>query len=359
MYSLRRTLAVRFSLTMFAALLLIAFWAYLGAHQTLVRELSSPLNSLADATERLKTANWRLASLLAGTVALGTLATLFGASWLAASAVTPINAITDQARAMDAGSVGQRITAHADVAEYQGLVEVLNDLLSRLDRAFLTQRRMIADVGHDLRTPITAMRGELEVALRGQRTPEAYRTVLGSLLEETDRLGGIAESLILLARLEAGEATPTREPTDVAALADAAIAQASVQSDHHILRRAPLAGEPVVPLDVRMTRLVLHHLVDNALRHTPEGTAADLTLSAHPDGMRIVVSDNGPGVPPAVLPHLFERFYRGDNARGRGAGAGLGLTLVAAVERAHGGTVQATAAEPSGLCVTVWLPSSS
>jgi two-component system heavy metal sensor histidine kinase CusS len=355
MYSLRRTLAVRFSLTMFAALLLIALWAYLGAHQTLVRELESP----ADAAERLETANWRLIGLLAGTVVLGSLATMFGASWLAASAVTPIAEIAAQARATEVGSVGHRITAHADVAEYEGLVEVLNGLLERLDKAFLTQRRMIADVGHDLRTPITAMRGELEIALRGDRTPDVYRRTLSSVLEETDRLGAIAESLVLLARLEAGEATPAREPTDIAALADAAVARARANADHHILRRAPVEGSAITPLDAKMSGLVLNHLLDNALRHTPGGTTIDLRVCAEPQGTKIVVSDNGPGVEPAVLPHLFERFYRGDSARGRGAGAGLGLTLVAAVAKAHGGTVQAAAAEPSGLSVTVWLPISS
>ena len=125
--------------------------------------------------------------LMLGTVFLGAVATAIGAGWLAQTSVMPVLEITAQARSVQPG-VPRRITAHADTQEFAGLVDVLNDAFERLERAFDAQRRMITDAAHDLRTPLTAMRGEAEIALRGERTPDEYRHTLQSMLEEVDQL---------------------------------------------------------------------------------------------------------------------------------------------------------------------------
>ncbi len=457
MQSLRRTLSVRFSLTMFIALLVIAHWASLGTQRILRRELDRGLAAAAhietailaaggtvpiqpghtdpdqfieeinrfilvrDATGRVLGANTALAAampmdsaslrtalpgetawvtqrwegqtyrsvylgvahdlpgdtrvvqvvasrgpidaagrqvvfLMLGTVALGTVATILGGGWLSKSTVAPVAEIAAQAEGIRPGAVGQRITSHAHVEEFNRLVGVLNQMLERLDRGLLAQRRIIADVGHDLRTPITAMRGEAEVALRNPRTPEQYQRVLGSLLEEINHLGTISDTLLLLARIEAGELEPQRLPTDMRELVTGAVQRIQQRAaDHPIRYDARGNGVGSAAVDVRMLSLLLDHLLDNAVRHTPADTPVTVSLAGDPGAVHLTIEDRGPGVPDVVLPHLFERFYRGDSARGRG-GAGLGLTVAAAIVAAHGGAIRAERGEGTGLRVIVDLP---
>jgi len=455
MRSLRRTLTVRFSFTMFTALFVIALWAFLGARRILRQELdrglaaaahleasvvasggslppetshtdpvafrehvnrfvivrdpagrvlaantqtaealpfdSAALASAASGEERFSTNALRgeqfrsayldlahdapgddrviqvaaslapieaavrqVFLLMLGTVTLGTVATTLGAGWLSRSTMSPVEEITAQAEAIAPGATGQRITAHAEVEEFNRLVNVLNGMLERLDRGLLAQRRIIADVGHDLRTPITAMQGELEVALRKPRSPERYQEVLASALEEENHLGTISDALLLLARIETGELTPHPRDTDIAELVTRSVRRLRQRvADHPVSCSANGIGTASV--DGPMVELVLDHLLDNAARHTPPGTRVDVQVSGDGDRVRVTIADQGPGVSADALPHLFERFYRGDSARGRG-GAGLGLTVAAAIVSAHGGTIAARQAGPKGLAVTVDLP---
>jgi signal transduction histidine kinase len=454
--SLQRTLAVRFSATMFVALLALAFWAYLGVRRTLLQELDRSLqgsgqlqvNSLAalrsaqgnrefpincfvrdinrfvvlrDSTglivgsnsarargllldpaafqqARLGTAQLRtnegrggdyrsiylavpatnrspaavvqvaaslrplqgsLRSILLGmlgTVALATLATALGAGWLARSAVAPVREITRQARAVTGDAAGQRITAHAGVTEFQGLTEVLNDMLGRLEQAAQWHRRIIRDLGHDLRTPVTAMRAGVEVALWGERTPEDYRRILASTLEEIDRLSLICDALVLLSRLQTGEVTMNLVALDARLLAREAVERAGGTASGHAITLQE-AGQPIpIRADVRLMGMVLDQLLDNARRYTPPGSHIGLTVAGNESGALLVVEDNGSGLSDVVLPHLFEPFYRSDSARAREGGPGLGLTATAAIVALHGGKVRASRAAAGGLCVTITLP---
>jgi len=455
MQSLRRTLTVRFTFTMFSALFVIALWAFLGARRILRQELdrglaaaahleatvvatggslppeqthsdptafrrrvnrfvivrdptgrvletntpearglpydTAALAAASDGEERWATNNvqgelfrsayldlahdvpgdrriMQVAASLApleaaarqvfllmlGTVTLGTVATTLGAGWLSRSTMGPVEEIAAQAEAIAPGATDQRITAHAEVEEFNRLVNVLNGMLERLDRGLLAQRRIIADVGHDLRTPITAMQGELEVALRHPRSPERYQEVLQSVLEEVNHLRTISDALLLLARIETGELVPGPRDTDVADLVDRAVGRLRQRvTDHPITRHGNGIG--IAEVDGPMVELVLDHLLDNAVRHTPPGTQVEVRVRGDDHRVAITIADQGPGVSEEVLPHLFERFYRGDSARGRG-GAGLGLTVAAAIVSAHRGTISAQPADPSGLAVTVELP---
>jgi two-component system heavy metal sensor histidine kinase CusS len=298
--------------------------------------------------------------LLLGTVVLGTVATILGGGWLSRSVMAPVAEITDQAEGVLPGTVGQRITAHQHVEELNRLVTVLNRMLERLDRGLLAQRRIIGDVGHDLRTPITALRGEVEVTLRHQRTPERYEGVLRSVLEEVNHLGTLSDTLLLLARIEAGDLRPNPVSTEIETIVGGAVQRVRPRVAGRRLHYEPGAnGAGVAVVDGRMMGLVLDHLLDNAVRHTPPDTTVVVRLHGGPEAVDIAVEDDGEGVPDDVLPHLFERFYRGDSARGRGAGAGLGLTVAAAIVQAHGGTIQAARAAGRGLRVTVRLPRTS
>lgn len=289
--------------------------------------------------------------LMLGTVVLGTVATMFGASWLARSSVQPVVQIAGQAEGIAPGEVGQRITVHGDVEEFQRLIAILNRMLERLDRALLAERRIIRDAGHDLRTPITAIQGEIEVALRRARTPAEYQRTLTSVLADVEHLANISQAMITLARLEAGELQPERVPTDLLHLTRAvAAAHAAWIQDHTVT----VEGDAVsAAVDPGLVRIALTQLLDNALVHTPGGTHVAFRVTNGP-APEVIVEDDGPGVPPESLAHLFERFYRPDDARER-RGAGLGLSVVAAVAHAHGGSVWAERTARGGLRVTLRL----
>ncbi len=456
-FSLQRTLAVRFSVTIFAGLLGLALWGYLGLRDTLMEQLDRSLQSSAqlqvdnfaahgglaahpvaaldrfienvnrfvairDSAGRIIASNiarlgtdlpvepqafqrarhgrgalvthqWqgngfrslylsmppmgsseaaviqvgaslipleaRLNTVLLrmiGTVLLMTLATAIGAGWLASSAVAPVHQITAQARAITGEVAGQRITAHADVTEFHGLTNVINAMLVRLERSSQWHRRIIRDLGHDLRTPVTAMRAGVEVALWGERSPEDYRRILASTLEEIDRLTLICDALVLLGRLQAGQVKLDLAELDARALAREAVAgvQESI-GGHYVLLVAP--SEPVaIRADARLMRMVLEQLLDNARRYTPPGSRIEIVMQTNDKEALITVEDNGPGLSDEVLPHLFEPFFRSDTARAREGGPGLGLTATASIIALHGGTVRAQRGSEGGLLVSITLP---
>jgi len=305
----------------------------------------------------MRTVSRTVLFLMLGTVLLGMVATMFGVGWLARAAVEPVSEIAAQAESVRPGEVGQRITAHAGVSEFNGLVRVLNQMLERLDRGVLAQRRIIADVSHDLRTPITAMQGELEVGLRRQRSPDQYRAILQSLLEEVNHLSSINETLVTLARIEAGELAPQRAPTDVEDMLRSAVERVRSRAGNRTISiDARMDGAKDAPIDQHLIGLVLDQLLDNAVRHTPDATNIQIRAAPSEGMLAFTVEDDGDGVPHDALPHLFERFYRGDAARGRSAGAGLGLTVVAAIIAAHGGVIRAASSDTGGLLITFSLP---
>jgi signal transduction histidine kinase len=350
-YSLQRTLAIRFSLTMFVGLLALAVWGYQAVSQQIsqLARLSDPVAAASLETLRLQ---------LAAIVLLGTLATAIGAGWLAASSVAPVHTIAAQARGITGEVAGQRITVYANVSEFQGLIQVLNAMVTRLERASRWHRRIVRDLGHDLRTPIAAMRAAAEVALWKERSPAEYRDILASMLEEIDRLTLISDALVLLGRLQAGEVTLRLVELDMRKLAGDAVAQMQDGIGAHKVTLVESAGEVSIKADARLMKMVLEQLLDNARRYTPSGSCIDVLVQTSGSDALITVADNGPGVPDDVLPHLFEPFYRSDQARGRDGGPGLGLTATGSIVALHGGTVRATRGSEGGLQVTVSIPRS-
>jgi len=327
--SLRRTLALRFAATMAAGLLLATGAFYWAAS----RALHVPLST--------STLELDLILALAAVVLAGTAATLMGAWHFTSSAVRPVAEITALATRIEAGTLNQRILAHADTEEYEGLVAVLNRMLERLEAGFAAQRRLTADVSHELRTPLTAMRGEIEVALRAPRSQREYEQVLRSGLEEIDRLTELSEDLLLVSRAEARLITANRVTTDMERLVGERLdrLRRRVEEQGLTVERAWRGGQTAV-LDPELVRHVVDHLLDNALRYTPVGGAIRVALEPLTGtGIRLAVENTGPGIADVDLPHLFEPFYRADPARTRSAdgGGGLGLALVASIAQLHGG----------------------
>ena len=350
--SLRRTLAVRFAATMGVGLLAVAAAALYASHLFLAHHTDPNLIQAV------------IAPALLGVVLLLTGATFVGAWWLAGSAVRPVAEITDQATRVEAGTLSQRIVAHAETDEYRGLVAVLNRMLERLDEAFQNQRRLTANVSHELRSPLTALRGEIEVALRAERTPRDYQRVLHSALEEIDRLTEMSENMLLITRIDAGLVEAQREPTAVNEIVDRSLAWLHARIEERGLRvdrRLAANGAPA-SLDRELIEHVVRHLLENAVKFTPaEGMVrvATAPLDCRNGGVRLSVEDSGPGIPPENLPRIFEPFYRADEARSRGTGTGLGLAMVAAIVRLHGGAIRVTNVAAGGARFEVDLPAPS
>lgn len=265
--------------------------------------------------------------------------------------VAPIAEVSDAARHIaQTEDLGRRINVatHDEVGE---LAEHFNQMLDTLERSVAAQRQLVADASHELRTPITSLRTNIEVLAESEALPPDERArLLEDVEEQTTELGMLVADLIELARGD----EPAREREDVRL--DSLVSEAVTRARRHapgIVFDAVL--EPAV-LDGTRERLAraVNNLLDNAAKHSPPGGHVEVT--AGPTGVR--VRDHGTGIPEEDLPHLFDRFYRGATSRGR-PGSGLGLAIVRQVAEQHGGTVRASNAPTGGAEFTLELPASS
>ncbi len=292
---------------------------------------------------------WRFAGLAALLGLLGAALGFGGAIHFARLATRPAEEIAAQAQAIEAGTLSARITAHAEVEEYASLVRVLNAMLVRLDRAFEAQRRFVADASHELRQPLTVLRGDLDVTLRRERSPEEYRAALERMREELDGMSALAGNLLVLARADAGLPGSARAEVDLGDVAARVAARSA--------RQAAAAGVELVadpsPAPVRGDPALLEravaNLVENGLKYAPRGSHVIVRCARDGGRATVEVEDDGPGIPPEHAEHVFERFYRADAARGRDAGAGLGLPIARAIAEAHGGRLELVRAAPGAL----------
>ncbi|MFO8175494.1 MAG: ATP-binding protein [Longimicrobiales bacterium] len=303
----------------------------------------------------------RTVSLLLLTL-VGTVATLtfLGAWWLGARAVKPVDTIVDQAESIAEGSPSRTIQAYADTWEYRRLVSVLNRMLARLEAAMETQKRFTADASHELRTPLTVLRGELEVALRRERTPEEYTRVIRSSLEEAERLSRLAGDLLTLTRSEAGAQKLQLRDDDLAERARAAVDRFRQQAAEKGIRvRGPGPSPVPVAMDPDLMDQVVWNLLGNALKFTPSGGEVAVSVKEEKGRVKLEIADTGPGIPEEKLDRVFHRFFRIDEARtvdGQEGGTGLGLAIVKAIVDLHGGSVSAANRSGGGAVFSVSLP---
>ena len=384
-HSLLGIVVVRVGLTVAAAFMLAVGWGYAEMRGTLEADLAHALRTpdsayvggtdrfaiVLDSTGRIvgaaspDLAREALGGLLDRTLArlavagiVATLAVVVGSFLLTRKALGSIRDVAAQAQSVQGGTVGQKIHVATDVRESAELVDVLNDLLDRLDRAFEWQRRLIAGLGHDIRTPITVLRASAESALLRERSGERYREVIASSLEEVDRLALISDSLLLLARFEAGALEPRLEEVPIETLVGEIVARGPGPKGLVTARidASAAAAESALVADRRMIGLAIEELIHNAIMHNAPGTAVSIDVTGDRDSLTLTVADDGAGVDADLLPRLFELGFRTDQARGRSGGAGLGLTVVTAVVSVHGGRLSAESSPGGGLRVRVTLP---
>ena len=277
---------------------------------------------------------------------------------LAGRALRPVRKIAGLARSISEHDLHRRVEVKVPADELGELVDTFNSMLARLESSFESLGRFTADASHELRAPLALMRIELEGALSRNRSREEYKRVLTAVHGEVDHLSRLADHLLLLARADAGALVPSNEAIDVADFLHEIAARweaAAEAHGAHVYVSAPSSG--IVKGDPRLIRRVLDNLLDNAIRHAPEGTGVLLRGYPVENGWDFEVADRGPGVPLERRAQLFNRFGKSDTARTPdGAGAGLGLALSAAIATAHGGTLELVADGGEGSVFRLHLP---
>ena len=281
-----------------------------------------------------------------------------GSRWIARQALTPVEVLTATAEQISVPSLKTRMELDAPYEEFARLARVFNAMLDRLHTVFEGQRRFVADAAHEMQTPLTVIKGAIEVALHKSRNPEEYRDVLVTNLGQVERLGSLTRSLLTLAQF-AGD----RPPVQLVPLALEPVVQALVKELTLLAedRKVQLVVEThPVPLvlgdDGRLTQLLVN-LLDNALAHTPADGKVTVRLQQKHGQVEMEVEDTGTGISAEHLPRLFERFYRADPSRDReSGGAGLGLAIVKEIAEAHGGTVRVESRVGKGTRFTLTLP---
>lgn len=319
-----------------------------AAHQVHLLQVAAPLEPLRQTLARFSV-------LVAFLTLLGTLGAYALGRKLSVVALRPTVEITAQAEAISAGTLSDRITAHADVEEFTSLVMVLNGMLDRLDRAFQIQRQFTADASHELRAPLTVLKGDIDVTLKRDRTADEYRETLLRCREEVERLVRLATDLLVLARSD--PALPLEHVADVElrGLVQRVLARFQPVADARKLRLELAAQEAVVGGDEQLLDRIVTNLVDNAVKYSKPGGTVRIELARGGNAV-LTVRDEGPGIQPEHVPHLFVRFFRGDPARRRDEGTGLGLAIAAAGAEAHRGLLEFLGNDP-GAVFRVTLPS--
>ncbi len=300
-----------------------------AAHQVHLLQVAAP-------TEPVRQTVVRFAGLVALVSLLGGVAAYALGRVMAAAALRPTTEITAQAEAISAGTLSDRITAHADVEEFSRLVTVLNRMLERLDRAFKVQRQFTADASHEFRAPLTVLKGDIDVALKRERTPGEYRETLTRCREGVERLARLASDLLALARADASLALEQPVELDFADLVARVVARFESAAAGRGVRLVGQCADSRVLGDERLLERVVGNLVGNAVKYCRPGGEVRVELIHH-RAVELVVKDDGEGIPPAHVSLLFTRFFRGDPARQPGEGTGLGLAIAKAGAEAHGG----------------------
>jgi len=283
-----------------------------------------------------------------------------GGHLLVRRALTPVEQITRAAERITQHNLSERLPVAATGDELERLSVSFNRMIARLDEAFQNSKRFVADASHELRTPLTILRGELESLTDDKRLAPEVRERAGSLLEEVLHLGKIVEQLLTLSHLDAGESQTEWSRFDLSELARTTADQMSLLAEDKKISITCDAGAPLaVEGDRVRLKQVVVNLLDNAIKYTPSRGAIRLRVHGVNGHAMIEVEDNGIGIPPDAVPHIFDRFYRVDQTRTAASDStGLGLSIVKSICTAHGAEVetQSVVGKGSRFCIKIPLP---
>ena len=310
--------------------------------------------SLDDAYAVMRAGRWLFLSMsIVILAAIG-----FTSALLARKALRPIDQVVTLARRIGEANLADRLPHPGTADEIGRLVETLNEMLARLEQSFEVQRRFTADASHELRSPLSRLRAELEVTLRRPREPAEYEDALRSCLAEVERVQGLVAELLDLTRIDARQEPERVGPTAVSDIVEAAVAAIRPKAAQ---RGVVLAVESPPQLLVNAAPLsataALANILDNAVKFSPTGGHVRVVVTAGREDAVIAVSDTGPGVSAEETARLFERFYRGRAARSTDVpGVGLGLAISQALVERQGGRISVEAPTETGATFSVRLP---
>src|SRR5436190_1540000 len=293
-------------------------------------------------------------ALVAVVLAFGVLASILIAITVTKRGLRPLGEMTRSLGRIGPTHLNERVAPAGWPRELQPLAVAFDAMLKRLDDSFTRLSQFSADLAHELRTPIANMLGEAQVALTRDRAPAEYRETIESTIGECERLSGIVDNLLFVARVDAAREpiAPTRFDARAAVEKIASFYQ-MIADDHHVTIRC--SGEGQIYADSALFERAVGNLVDNALRFTPANGSIQIAIAEHAANFEVAVSDTGCGIAPEHLPRVFDRFYRAESSRGSD-GAGLGLALVKSIVDLHDGSARIQSEVDRGTTVTLIFP---
>ena len=299
------------------------------------------------------------AQLLPRLAIAGGLAALFAVvvgTWLSSRITRPIAAMTRASEAMAEGDYEQRIEAHGH-GEVAALAHAFNDMASRVSRSSAAMRQLLANVSHELKTPLTSIQGFAQAIGDGVvKDSQEQRRLAGVINEEADRMRGLVDDLLYLASIESGELALVPDEIDLDALVAAGVRRLAFQAEQaEVAVRQELDGGRLTA-DGRRLEQVFANLLDNAIRFAPAGSEVLVRTGGDRHEVVLEVSNGGEPIPEQDLPRVFDRFYQADPSRSGGAHSGLGLAIVSELVLAHGGRVHVTSTREAGTTLGVRLP---
>ncbi len=295
----------------------------------------------------------------AGAIALAAILSLLGGRWLSVRLLRPVGAMTESARSITAAKMSDRLRRTNSDDELDRLAATLNEMLDRLEKQFRQMQQFTADASHELRTPLAALRGAAELALSRERSAEELRHTLHESMERYDQLSRIAEELLLLARLDAGDAVLRAEPVRLDTVIDDVV---DLYHPYAAERKVEIVfdgrREIWVQADGGRLRQVFGNLIDNSIKYMGRPGRVHIGAELVNGCAAVKIRDDGRGIAATELPRIFDRFYRGDRARSGDArrGAGLGLPICRSLIEAHGGSVTIESVVDSGTEVLIRIP---
>lgn len=279
--------------------------------------------------------------------------------WIVSGVVLrPIGRITRMAERITAENLTERIPEHDVDDEIGRLIRALNLSIGRVEASFEQIKEFSSNVAHELKTPLTILRGEAELALAGEMTPAQAQELATTYLEETIRITNVVDDLLTLAKTDAGQIETVRDEVNFKELIDEINEEAEILASEKNLKVELLGNPPltVIGSSDRLRRL-FRSLISNAIRYTDPGGAIRIRSTRVAEGVLVEIEDTGIGIPAGSLPKIFDRFYRVDEARSRvTGGSGLGLSLAKSIAESHGGTITVASEPGAGSCFTVVLP---
>ena len=308
--------------------------------------------STEDRDELLEAFGWIVLGILIPVVGGG----VIGGMFLAFRALRPVRHLIETVRAIEAGTMGSRVPTHQTDDELDELGRLFNTMLEKVAALIQGMRNTLDDVAHDLRTPMTRVRGIAELALTADADLATCREALADCVEEADRVRTLLDTLMDISEAETGTMTLDLDVVHLPALLEDAVdLYRDVAAEKDISVSTSVPRELCLRADRHRLRQVLANLLDNALKYTAPGGTITLRASQQRHQVVILVEDTGVGISPEDLPHIWDRLYRGDRSRSQ-RGLGLGLSVVKAVVQAHKGSVEVSSQPGVGSRFTLMLP---